>query len=85
MIIVACVLGAALVVVAVALTRSQAAQRHEFNAERESWVRERGELLSRIQRPDRIPVAPVPTFMMPDLEPDRSNLVGTVDAPRDDG
>jgi hypothetical protein len=84
MIIVACVLVAALVVVVVVLARSQAAQRHEFAQERESWREERGELLSRIQRPDRIPVAPAPTFMMPDLEPDRSNLVGTVDAPRDD-
>lgn len=39
---------------------------------------ERAELLERIQRPERIPPAEVPGFVLPEPEPDEYELVGTI-------
>lgn len=45
---------------------------------------ERRELLERIQRPERIPLAEVPGFVLPEAEPDEYELVGSVSYANDD-
>ena len=42
------------------------------------WARERSELLTRIQRPEHIPVAPAERFVVPEQPEDEWNLVGTI-------
>lgn len=82
MIVVSCVLAAALVVVVVSLVREhrKAVERltGAHRASEEAWIVERRELTNRVQAPDRIPVALRPAFEPPELEVDESNLVGTV-------
>lgn len=51
----------------------------KFDAEREAWRQERSELLTRIQHPELVPVAPRPDLMIPDRENDDWNKVGTIE------
>jgi hypothetical protein len=59
--------------------------RHQRVSE-SAWTEERRELVNRIQAPERLPIAPQPTFEMPEFEPDEMHLVGTIgDVPEADG
>ena len=71
MTIVACLEAIALVALTWVLLR-------HFREQTAQWAVERRELLNRIQRPDHIPVAAHPDFVMPELEPDDIGLVGTI-------
>lgn len=61
----------ALVAVVWLLLRSQATERAEAAAQLQTMA-------DRVQRPDRLPVAPRPSFVMPNPEPDESHLVGSI-------
>lgn len=50
-----------------------------------AWQLERGELLNRIQHPERPPVAPRPEFLFEPDEPDEVELIGTIADPKGDG
>lgn len=82
MIVVSCVLAAALVAVVVALVREhrKAVERltSAHRASEEAWIVERRELVNRVQAPERIPLTAPTHFEMPEMEPDESHLVGTV-------
>ena len=49
-----------------------------------AWTVERGELLNRIQRPEYTPTPNVEPLVLPDPEPDHSELVGSVAPAADD-
>ena len=76
--IVSGLLCAALVVVVWLLTRHYSEQLREA-------ARERSELLSRIQRPDRLPVTAAAFPELEEPEPDDLNLVGTITYDDDEG
>lgn len=71
MTVVAAVEAVALVVVVLLLLR-------HFAEAQAQWAVERRELLNRVQRPDHIPVAPRPEFVLPELEDDLTAEVGTI-------
>jgi hypothetical protein len=72
------ILVAALIFSILAHNAYEISQRKSFAAEREKWRQERSELLSRIQRPDHLPVAPRPEFLVPERELDEWNQVGQI-------
>lgn len=89
MTIIAAILAVALVVVVYLMLRHQRASDVAAATERtelllsqadqaRAWTEERRELLTRIQRPEYVPVAPMPVFQAPESEPDEINLVGTI-------
>jgi hypothetical protein len=43
-----------------------------------AWADERRELLTRIQRPEYVPAAPMPNFELPEMEPDQVELINTI-------
>lgn len=71
MTVIACLLAVALVATVHLLLA-------HFREAQAQWAVERRELLNRIQRPDIVPVTPVHTFTMPEVEPDEIDLVGTI-------
>lgn len=70
MVIVACLEAIALVAIVHLLLR-------HFRDEAADWATERRELLTRIQRPDLVPLSSV-TYSQPESEPDEIGLVGTI-------
>jgi hypothetical protein len=54
------------------------AQDRQHAKQHEAWTAERRELLNRIQRPDHLPVASRPDFLVPDRAPDEWNDVNRV-------
>ena len=71
-IILAATLAGAVVAVVALLDRSHREQAAQ-------WALERRELLTRIQRPEIVPVASPAPFVVPDPEPDEIGKVGTID------
>lgn len=63
---------------AVALVATVALFLRHIAALERAWTVERGELLNRIQRPEYTPTQQAEPLVLPDPEPDYSELVGTV-------
>lgn len=68
-----------LTLIALALLAALYVQADRIAKEREGWTEERRELLTRIQHPELVPVAPRPDLMIPDRENDDWNKVGTIE------
>ena len=79
----------ATVMLGVALTRARAASDqqwasfmvaldHQHTQAAAAWVTERRELLNRVQAPQFVPQGPVTEFVVPNLEPDEIDEVGTI-------
>lgn len=79
----------AAVMVGVVLTRSRAesdaqwasfmvALDHQHTTAEAAWVAERRELVNRVQAPQHVPHGPVTGFVVPDVEPDGIDEVGTI-------
>lgn len=71
MTVVASIEALAIVVCVALLLRYQAAQAT-------AWALERRELLNRIQRPEMLPFAAAPQYVLPEPEVDDLELVGTI-------
>ena len=70
-IVAACIEAVCLLVVVALFLRFHAAQAA-------AWTSERSELLTRIQRPEMLPLQAAPQYVVPDPELDESALVGTI-------
>ncbi|MDE2102256.1 MAG: hypothetical protein KGL39_33735 [Patescibacteria group bacterium] len=51
---------------------------HQHGQAEAAWVSERRELVNRVQAPQYVPRGPVTEFVVPELEPDGINEVGTI-------
>ena len=54
------------------------AREYTIALERREWVSERRELLNRIQRPEVLPVVSERDFVIPEVEPDEFDMIGSI-------
>ena len=54
------------------------AREYTISLERREWASERRELLNRIQRPELLPIAPERDFVIPEVEPDEFDMIGSI-------
>lgn len=52
---------------------------HHMGKRDAAWADERRELLTRIQRPEIVPVKPASGYVIPDREPDEYGQVGAIE------
>ncbi len=71
MTVIACLEAVAVIAVVFLFLRHQSRQE-------QAWTLERRELLTRIQRPEMIPIPAAEPFQFDEREPDEFDLVGTI-------
>ena len=54
------------------------AREYTIALERREWASERRELLNRIQRPEVLPVVSERDFVIPEVEPDEFDMIGSI-------